>query len=170
MPLEVQLTHIVQLMGIVFLILAQVKHKVAVVPVGIIPLVHLATITLRSTARGVTTKTQSRILEVVSLTLGLKLCIAVDICRSVAITVILFEQVVPLLLTHYDTNLWEGVHIKDPVELSRCPRCVGIVAVVWWLRLWFLVTRILITRLLRLLCAWSIWEDRCYVLCTSYKR
>jgi hypothetical protein len=123
----------VQLVGIILLILAQVEHKVAVAPVGIIPLVHLATITLGAHTRGVTSKAQAGIREVVGLALRLKLSITVYICRSIAITVILPKQVVPLLLAHGDTYLGDYIHIEDPIELTRRPRSVGVVVVERWL-------------------------------------
>jgi hypothetical protein len=123
-PLKVQLTDIMQLMLIILLELTQVKHKMAMVPIGIIALVHLATISLRTTARGVTPKAQTSIDKIMGFALRHKLRIAVYIVRGITITVVLPEQLIPLILAHGDMYLWQHAHIEDPIKLARSPRVI----------------------------------------------
>ena len=174
MPLEVELAHIVQLVGIVLLVLAQVEHKVAVVPVGVVGAVLLATITLRSSARGVTPKTQARIGEGVLLALGAEVDIAVDVGIGVVVTIILAQQLVPLVERHGYVNLGQHTHIEHPVELTRRPgriRIVGIhgqrLGLGFWLGFWLVVVAIAIVTTFGLLCR-VLREDKRVVLDTTH--
>ena len=165
MPLEVQFTHVVQLVGIILLILAKVDHKVAMVPIGVVCLEHLATITLGSTARCVATEAQTGILEIVLLALGFVVYVAMDICCRIAIAVILLEEVVPLILRNLNVNLGQDIHIEYPVQLARSPRCVGVNIVKGRLLVFLVILAIIliVTALLIAivgLCGAIVWKDK----------
>jgi hypothetical protein len=112
-PLKVQLSDTLDSVLVVLIVLAEIQSEMAFMPVSLVFLVHLAIFSFRTHTRGITAKTQSRILDVCDLSASVVLHIAMNIFLSMLILVIRLEQIIPLLYRDFYRNLRNICIIPD---------------------------------------------------------
>ena len=144
-PLQVQLTDTLDSVFVVLIVLAEIQSEMTFMPVSLVFLMHLTMAAFRTHTRGITAKTQSRILDVCNLSAPVVLHIAMNIFLSMLIIVICLEQIVPLLHRDFYSD-FRNICIIPDILHTFVPDNFSI-----YLRLWF---RLLLRRFfwLRLFC------------------
>ena len=112
-PLEIELLHSMEFVFRIFEVLGKVQLEMAMMPVRVAGLVHLAGIAFRAPAGSVALQAETAVLDESLLSVLVVKHVAADVGGSVGIGIVGLEQGIPLVSCHGDVHFRDAASVKD---------------------------------------------------------
>ena len=112
-PLEIEFLHSMEFVFRIFEVLGEVQLEMAMMPVRVAGLMHLAGIAFRAPAGSVALQAETAVLDESLLSVLVVKHVAADVGGSVGIGIIGLEQGIPLAKCHGDVYFRDAASVKD---------------------------------------------------------